>query len=61
MLNLTNPTIQDAGVYKAVASNRVGTCQSEIHVNILPVEGGHRFVEVTPFKEGPPFFAKPLR
>ncbi|VDM30429.1 unnamed protein product, partial [Hydatigera taeniaeformis] len=61
VLNMTDSNIQDAGVYKAVASNRVGVCQSEIHVNILPTGKGPRPMDALPLQEGPPRFTKPIR
>ncbi|VDN97244.1 unnamed protein product, partial [Rodentolepis nana] len=61
IVNLTDSNIQDAGHYRAVASNRVGVCQSEIHMNILPNERTPRSLDVSPFHEGPPNFSKPLR
>ncbi|EUB61841.1 Muscle M-line assembly protein unc-89 [Echinococcus granulosus] len=61
VLSMTDSSIQDAGVYRAVASNRVGVCQSEIHVNILPADKGPRPMDASPFHEGPPRFTKPLR
>ncbi|KAL5965329.1 Muscle M-line assembly protein unc-89, partial [Taenia solium] len=61
VLSMTDSNIQDAGVYRAVASNRVGVCQSEIHVNVLPTDKGPRPMDALPFQEGPPRFTKPIR